>query len=137
MVTVKLTQDIEGQGLFVGDVMSVDKFSAESMIKRGVAEKYDADAQQPREVDEPAGEYGGKPAQTIDDIHDPEAQRDRRVTTVVRVGGPDPGPPQQPTAAQVPDPVAADKAAAPPKSSKKAASGAQPAGGDAGGGDDS
>jgi hypothetical protein len=142
VVTVKLTQDIESEGLVTGDVINVDKFSAAAMVKRGVAEEYDADSEPEvaREAAEPAT-YGGKPAETIDDIHDPDAQRDRRVQTAVRVGGPDPGPPRSPNPAQVPDPAVLEADSDPEptehKSGTKAASGAKPRGGDAGGGDTS
>lgn len=130
MITIKLTKDIPDQGLVAGDIMQVDKFSAASMVKREVAEEYNPE-QEAREVDAPSGEYGGRPAATIDDIHDPDAQRDRRVQVSVHVAAADPGPPQQPPAALVPDPAAVPAKA----SSKKAASGAEPVGGDAGGGD--
>jgi hypothetical protein len=139
VITIKLTQDIEDQGLYAGDIMQVDKFSAASMVKRGVAEQYD-----PAEDELPAvlgdgqdAEYGGQPAATIDDIRDPDAQRDRRVTTVVHVAGADPGPPASPPPALVPDPAPEEGGESPRKISKKAAPGAEPDGGDAGGGDSS
>lgn len=150
MVTVKLLKDIEAEGLFEGDVISVDSLSAAGMVKRGVAAEYTDADETAAEAGEPA-EYAGRPAATIDDIHDPEAHHDRRVQTVVRVGGPDPGPPRKVNAAQAPGDIETDSAdvqpdpATPPaevaptehKSRKKAASGAQPDGGDAGGGDGS
>lgn len=144
MKTVRLTKDIEVEGLVVGDVMSVDELSAAAMVKRGVAEEYDAHAEEAQQATAAHAEYGGKPAATIDDIHDPEAHRDRRVQTVVRVGGPDPGPPRKPNAAQAPgdvvahpgsDPVPAGPAPTEHKPRSKAAPGAKPVGGAAGGGD--
>jgi hypothetical protein len=137
VITIKLTQDIEDQGLYAGDVMQVDKFSAASMVKRGVAEEYDPAAEEQDDGDDQVAEYGGQPAATIDDIRDPDAQRDRRVTTVVHVAGADPGPPASPPPALVPDPAPEEGGESPRKISKKAAPGAEPDGGDAGGGDSS
>lgn len=93
MKTVKLTQDLEHEGLCADDVLSVDDFSAASMIERGVAAEYDAaaDTDTTTAAGEPA-RYGGQEARTIDDIRDPQAARNRRVMNFTTVAAPDPGP---------------------------------------------
>jgi hypothetical protein len=142
MVTVKLTKDITHQGLSEGDVLSVDKFSAATLVERGDAVEYEAAGVTER-TSEP-GRYGGQEAETIDDIHDPDVERDRRVQVVTRVGVADRGPalPPEPddtapVTEDTPTPSRTKSAKAAGKGSAPEASGAQPAGGDAGGGDGS
>lgn len=142
MQTIKLTQDIEHEGLAAGDVLSVDENSAAALVRRGVAVAYDPAA--PADVAEPQGAtYGDQEGvRTIDDIRDPQAARNRRVMSFATVAAPDPGPAPTTPAAAPADPAvtaAAEPEAKAPKRSgrtspEQAAPDAQSAGGDAGGG---
>lgn len=119
MQLIKLTKDIEHEGLSAGDVLSVDERSAAHLIKVGEAEEFE-----PETVEK---------VETIDDIPSTAKRVGApAVMSAIRVGSADPGPvvavqPETPT-------LPVKKADTKPAS---AASGAQPAGGDAGGGDTS
>ena len=139
MQTIKLTQDIEHEGLAAGDVLEVDENSAAALVRRGVAVVYDPAAA--ADVNEPVeATYGDQEGvRTIDDIRDPQAARNRRVMSFATVAAPDPGPAA--TAAAVapaaPEPEPAPAKTGRPKANTgpaQAASDAQSAGGDAGGG---
>ena len=141
MQTIKLTQDIEHEGLAAGDVLEVDENSAAALVRRGVAVVYDPAAA--ADVNEPVeATYGDQEGvRTIDDIRDPQAARNRRVMSFATVAAPDPGPAA--TAAAVapaaPEPEPAPAKTGRPKTNTgpapaQAASDAQSAGGDAGGG---
>lgn len=149
MQTIKLTQDIEHEGLAAGDVLSVDENSAAALVRRGAAEVYDPAA--PADVAEPQeATYGDQEGvRTIDDIRDPQAARNRRVMSFATVAAPDPGPAPATPAVAPADPAPADpdpavtaatepEAKAPKRSGRtspeQAAPDAQSVGGDAGGG---
>lgn len=146
MQTIKLTQDIEHEGLAAGDVLSVDENSAAALVRRGAAELYDPAA--PADVAEPKeATYGDQAGvRTIDDIRDPQAARNRRVMSFTTVAAPDPGPaPAAPAdepsesepVAPTPEPEPAPAKTGRPKTNTgpaQAAPDAQSAGGDAGGG---
>ena len=105
MKTIKLSQDIEHEGLVAGDVLSVDDNSAAALIRSGRAEEYDPQKARSATADvaaEPsATTYGEQEGvRTIDDIKDPQAARNRRVMSFATVAAADHGP------------VAADPAAA-------------------------
>lgn len=146
MKTIKLSQDIEHEGLVAGDVLSVDDNSAAALIRSGRAEEYDPQkppaADTTNVVPEPeVTTYGDQEGvRTIDDIRDPEAARNRRVMSFATVAAADHGPvAAEPAAADV---DAEDTKASRPKpgrpstatSSAQAAPDAKSAGGDAGGG---
>lgn len=79
MQLIKLLKDIPAEGFAEGDVISVDEFSAASLIKREFAQEYTT----------PDGTPEGKPVRTIDDIVDPEVARNRAQMTATIVGGED------------------------------------------------
>lgn len=134
MKTIKLTQDIEHEGLVAGDVLSVDDNSAAALVRRDLAEVYEpaaaADAAEAKSTT-----YGDQEGvRTIDDIRDPQAARNRRVMSFTTVAAPDPGPAASTTAEAPAEPAVR---AARPKTSTtpaQAAPDAKSAGGDAGGG---
>lgn len=149
MQTIKLTKDIEHEGLVAGDVLSVDENSAAALVRRGDAEVYDPAAPDPGDdgtnvVEVTYGDQEG--VRTIDDIRDPQAARNRRVMSFTTVAAPDPGPVSAAAveAEQVAEPEPAPAEPAPSKrsarnaptvtTSEQAAPDAQSAGGDAGGG---
>lgn len=98
MKTIKLSQDIEHEGLVAGDVLSVDDNSAAALIRSGRADAYDPEkvsaADTPNAVPEPVvTTYGDQEdVRTIDDIRDPEAARNRRVMSFATVAAADHGP---------------------------------------------
>lgn len=152
MQTIKLTKDIEHEGLAAGDVLSVDENSAAALVRRGDAEVYDPAAPDPgydgtNVVEAEPTTYGDQEGvRTIDDIRDPQAARNRRVMSFATVAAPDPGPVSATAAEaeQVAEPEPAPAEPAPSKrsarnaptvtTSEQAAPDAQSAGGDAGGG---
>lgn len=149
MQTIKLTQDIEHEGLVAGDVLSVDENSAAALVRRGAAELYDpaTPAAETNVIEASATVYGDQEGvRTIDDIRDPQAARNRRVMSFTTVAAPDPGPVSATAveAEQVAEPEPAPAEPAPSKrsarnaptvtTSEQAAPDAQSAGGDAGGG---
>lgn len=151
MKTIKLSQDIEHEGLVAGDVLSVDDNSAAALIRSGRAEVYDPQKPQAADtttnvVPEPeVTTYGDQEGvRTIDDIRDPEAARNRRVMSFATVAAADHGPVAAEPAATA-DVDAEDTKASRPKpgrpstatSSAQAAPDAKSAGGDAGGGNNS
>jgi hypothetical protein len=82
MKLIKLLEDIEHEGLVVGDVLKVDTLSAASLVERKVAELVE-------EAEDEAAEV----VETIDDIIDPELVKLRAaVMTSSVVGAADPGP---------------------------------------------
>lgn len=97
MKQVKLLQDRPEAGLVEGDIVSYDELSAASVIKRGIAEEYDPEAD--AAADGEAAEtptYGGQPAATIDDIVDPGVARQKGVMAFSVVADTDPGPRKSP-----------------------------------------
>ncbi|OCB44750.1 hypothetical protein A5721_18950 [Mycobacterium vulneris] len=113
MKTIKLSQDIEHEGLVAGDVLSVDDNSAAALIRSGRAEEYDPQkapaADTTNVVPEPeVTTYGNQEGvRTIDDIRDPEAARNRRVMSFATVAAADHGPvAAEPTAATDVEPEA-------------------------------
>lgn len=80
MQTIKLLKAIEAEGLSEGDVIAVDEFSAEALIKRGDAEEYEA------------AQVAEERPRTIDDLVDPDVARNKRVMNATVVGGPADGP---------------------------------------------
>lgn len=143
MKTIKLSQDIEHEGLVAGDVLSVDDNSAAALIRSGRAEEYDPQkppaADTTNVVPEPeVTTYGDQEGvRTIDDIRDPEAARNRRVMSFATVAAADHGPVAAETAEADTSKASRPKPGRPGStttSSAQAAPDAKSAGGDAGGG---
>jgi DNA helicase TIP49 (TBP-interacting protein) len=143
MKTIKLSQDIEHEGLVAGDVLSVDDNSAAALIRSGRAEAYDPQApadDTANVVPEPkVTAYGDQEGvRTIDDIRDPEAARNRRVMSFATVAEADHGPvatePAEADTSKASRPKPGRPGTTTTTPSVQAAPDAKSAGGDAGGG---